>query len=487
MQRSSHSGRVHAGSGRRLLADCLALAFALSVAGCGNLPATPTPTRNPAETPRLDPESLAVVSAHFQPAGSSGPHLRGKGRAAAGDAAAGAAAGAFESISMGAGGDPLLTVLMLPIMVPVGLIAGAASGAASGSNAAAIDESARAWERATRAARLQERLRDHMVAEVRRQSAARQVEVDDALGPAAPDAQPDYRASRADKVLEVALMEIKFTPGAKKGDDTPYGLTLSVRARAVEPRTGAVLDELRHDVHSAPQTAAAWLKDDAALFTEAVDKAMQASAEAVVLEFFRLYYPPEDQAPAKAGLFAAPYYVLQPEYPPPPRWRRNVQLTGDLQPTFRWETFPRAIDLQAAGAAPIGAVSYDLAVYTVTANKTPFSVILRCGISRGLDCPQKPPFTPGPRIYLRTGLATPEHRLEMPLQACGQYGWTVRAHFTLDGHPRITEWSGSYVMQKPWLARRTWIIGDSEQIQPWNINWFLFRAPPAPGETACPD
>ncbi|TCJ14678.1 hypothetical protein EZJ19_09535 [Parasulfuritortus cantonensis] len=73
------------------------------------------------------------------------------------------------------------------------------------------------------------------------------------------------------------------------------------------------------------------------------------------------------------------------------------------------------------------------------------------------------------------------------MQACGQYGWTVRAHFTLDGHPRITEWSGSYVMQKPWLARRTWIIGDSEQIQPWNINWFLFRAPPAPGETACPD
>ncbi len=38
----------------------------------------------------------------------------------------------------------------------------------------------------------------------------------------------------------------------------------------------------------------------------------------------------------------------------------------------------------------------------------------------------------------------PEHTLETPLQPNARYFWTVRAHFTLDGMRRASEWSEEF-------------------------------------------
>jgi len=38
----------------------------------------------------------------------------------------------------------------------------------------------------------------------------------------------------------------------------------------------------------------------------------------------------------------------------------------------------------------------------------------------------------------------PSYATEMTLSPCKLYSWTVRAHFTLDGRPWVTEWAGLY-------------------------------------------
>jgi hypothetical protein len=44
-------------------------------------------------------------------------------------------------------------------------------------------------------------------------------------------------------------------------------------------------------------------------------------------------------------------------------------------------------------------------------------------------------------VYTKRGLVTREHTLETPLQPNARYFWSIRAHFTLDGKRRATEWS----------------------------------------------
>lgn len=462
---------------------CLILAVSLSITGCGSIPVIPE--QNPDETARVDPTVLAVVTAQFVPSGTGGPLILSKGTSAAKGATAGGAVGGLEAIS--STGDPLLSVLMLAVMVPLGIIAGAAGGAVSGSSQEATENSARAWEKATKEAHLQQRLRDQLVAELQRESVAQQILVRDDLGPKMPEIKHRYEQIGADAILEVAVMAMKFSPVTRINNEIAYSLAITVRARLIDTQQQTVRDEMRHVFTSTPHTAANWLANNALLFTNQFDEGMKDSAEAIVLEFFRIYYPLASEEPGRGNLSVAPYYVLQPEYPPVKRWQRRVQLSGDLQPTFRWESFPRTIDLQGAGkeGALFSDVSYDIALYSVVRNKTPFSVMLRCSLSSGFDCPQKPPYSLGPRIYLRTGLLMAQHRLEVPLQPCGEYGWTVRTHFRLNGHPRVTEWSGTYPIHPPWLARRALLTPGEEQMQEWNVNWFLFRAPPSDGIGSC--
>lgn len=116
---------------------------------------------------------------------------------------------------------------------------------------------------------------------------------------------------------------------------------------------------------------------------------------------------------------------LRPEYPP------IGQLFGktgydfvevdSLQPTLRWEAFPRARDRAADKDTLDGlaTVAYDLQIW-------------RAGYTFQY---------PAERVYAKRGLTEPYHRVEQPLAPATRYSWTVRARFQVNGKPRVTEWS----------------------------------------------
>jgi len=116
---------------------------------------------------------------------------------------------------------------------------------------------------------------------------------------------------------------------------------------------------------------------------------------------------------------------LRPEYPP------IGQLFGtgydfvevdSLQPTLRWEAFPRKQDLAADTEGVLGqltAVTYDLEIW-------------RAG--RTFQYPAE-------RVYAKRGLTETFHRIEQPLAPAVRYSWTVRARFLVNGEPRVTEWA----------------------------------------------
>lgn len=126
----------------------------------------------------------------------------------------------------------------------------------------------------------------------------------------------------------------------------------------------------------------------------------------------------------------APTLGLRPEYP------ENRNRTGSLshspeilfvevdslQPTFRWETFPRPHDFKAdkqGMLSRIKNVTYDLKIWRSENNS--LSQV----------------------IYNRLGLPTPSHKIEIPLEPCAKYFWTIRARFELDSQVRVTEWGNS--------------------------------------------
>jgi hypothetical protein len=117
---------------------------------------------------------------------------------------------------------------------------------------------------------------------------------------------------------------------------------------------------------------------------------------------------------------------LRPEYPPTGQLFRDAGYdfveVDSLQPTFRWEAFPRKQDLAADKEGVLGgwtAVTYDLQIW-------------RAGYTFQY---------PAERVYARRGLTATSHRIEAPLAPSTRYSWTVRARFLVNGEPRVTEWA----------------------------------------------
>lgn len=90
-----------------------------------------------------------------------------------------------------------------------------------------------------------------------------------------------------------------------------------------------------------------------------------------------------------------------------------------LQPTLRWETFPRPEDLKVDKEGKLSTArnpTYELRIWRAEQN------------------------FPAELVYARSGLAEPVHTIETPLVPDTLYLWTIRALFDLDNQPRVTEW-----------------------------------------------
>jgi hypothetical protein len=407
---------------------------------------------NPAVGPRAHLGRVDVRSASVEPQTNLAEVLRTKGQAAAAGAATGALMGVGELAhglaSCGGAYCGAAFMVLLPVFVATGAIANAA-----GAESRAIVEDG---ERAMRRGLERMQLQSAVAQRLEKALAVRG-------GPLGSPARID---------IEVRRLEVRES--AAPGANAPrYGLVLTTHARLV---TGEkIIDELTYVYSSRSAPALDWLADEARLFVDEVHTASVRTAETLADELLFLYYPPR---PADEDKSLVPYYALKPQYPEPVRsidirgawFERYRQSWGGLQfvpvdslePVFRWERFPRALDVAAVGGASdrFTDVSYEFALYEAQ----------RIGVI----------YEHGRPLYRRAGLSEPRYRLE-PLQPCGRYVWTVRAWFRLDGQPRVTEWSGAYNAfpnQQPWEQRRGL---QTTSMMRWGLQperfYLPFRAP----------
>jgi hypothetical protein len=107
-----------------------------------------------------------------------------------------------------------------------------------------------------------------------------------------------------------------------------------------------------------------------------------------------------------------------------------------LQPTLRWESFPRSSDLSGSAAdfyRRIADVRYELVLAEIGSPD---------------------------RVYRRQWLKEASHKVETPLKSRTKYLWTVRACFRIGEEPRCTEWGA---------------ISEWEQSCVWHPNFASYR------------
>jgi hypothetical protein len=168
-------------------------------------------------------------------------------------------------------------------------------------------------------------------------------------------------------------------------------------------------------VHTGPlHTIKAWSENDGARLVAAL-KAGYESLGAHIYDSVFLLYPFRDREWQAGSIFVAAYGLAPIE---PAVFGLLGVRVDSLQPTLRWQAFPRAQDLAAApqDMARVRNVRYDL-VIARNENLAPAEI-----------------------VYRREALPRPDHAPETPLAPRTDYFWTVRARFELDGRERVTSW-----------------------------------------------
>lgn len=116
-----------------------------------------------------------------------------------------------------------------------------------------------------------------------------------------------------------------------------------------------------------------------------------------------------------------PVFGLKPEYPENRIDTDEIVFVkvDSLQPTLRWESFPRpqdSIEDEEGMLYLMRNVTYDLKIWSAEGG-----------------CPHA-------IIYSKQGLREPYYKLEESLEPCSKYFWTIRARFEIDSKVRVTEW-----------------------------------------------
>jgi len=229
----------------------------------------------------------------------------------------------------------------------------------------------------------------------------------------------------ADTLLEATLVQIGTAGG---GINAPVELQMAVRVRLLRAADREERYAARIRYLGERYTIAEWSANDAARLLGGLTAGYAALAAQIADGAFLLYPFPDQQF--GSGGFLSSAFGLAPVDPQTRGTLTGDPLFGDrfewtqvssLQPTLRWEPFPRPADITAAPSemARVSNVTYDL-------------VIAR-----------EHNYAAGDVVYRRRGLAAPTHRLETPLVPNARYFWTVRARFALDGAARVTGWSST--------------------------------------------
>lgn len=140
----------------------------------------------------------------------------------------------------------------------------------------------------------------------------------------------------------------------------------------------------------------------------------------------------------------------------------NWPIVDSLQPTLRWEPFPgehqtyegsRPTPFVTVDPGSVRDVKYDLRIWTIR-GRIPVEI-----------------------AYESDGLTEPFHKLERALKPDTEYYWSVRARFSLDGKPRVSEWSLSQIPCTPdyGLECARGVERRTGRIPP--LNYYRFKTP----------
>lgn len=209
-----------------------------------------------------------------------------------------------------------------------------------------------------------------------------------------------------DTVLEIAITDVSLKGG---GINPPLALTMAAHARII--RTLSNVEIFADDYYYRGEylKLSEWSANRAERLTHGLEEGYKNLATNIYEYIFMLYpYPDREFRSHAFGLAAIA-----------PGSKFGYATVDSLQPTLRWESFPRPFDIKVAtkDMARVKDVRYDL---SVARNLAP---------------------EPNEIVYRRNGLKRNEHKVEVALDPATHYTWSVRAHFELDGRERVTEWS----------------------------------------------
>lgn len=404
-------------------------------AGCVTAPPVPETRYQPALG------RVAVAAAVLEPEIKFRGFVRGKGKGAA----VGAGTTFIQCFSTGAAGTcsgpycGALATLWLGVCGVASAVGGVV-GATAAPSAREVRSAETEISSVLNAKTIQESLRDQVAAAASVRGA--RLPAVPANGTPEPGQPRDYRPlgnEGVDTVLEVALVRVG-TEGA--GFNAPVELRMEARVRLVRARDNTEFFTANYLYMGERLKLAEWSANRAERLLRALQTGYETLGAHIHDNIFLLYSFP-DREPHAAGTLATSF-GLAPLYP-----RTRGMLTGDqligkhfewaavdgLQPTLRWQGFPRETDLRKAPEemARIKNVRYDLRIA------------------------REHNLAPAGIVYRREGLKESAHRIETPLSPDTRYFWTVRARFELDGRERVTEWGVmNFMARELWTAPSSW-------------------------------
>ena len=271
-----------------------------------------------------------------------------------------------------------------------GMVVGAVAGAAATPSGTTVRESEVTMEGALQTNAMQEALREQVI------------------GAFSTRGRRPVELASADTLAVVSLSKVRL--------NAEQQLYMHATVRLLRRSDWVELSTTQY-VHTGPRyTLEAWSENDGERLLAAL-KAGYESLGAHIHDSVFLLYPFPDREWQPGSIFVAAY-GLAPLEPALIGRFLTISRVESLQPTLRWQAFPRAQDLAAAprDMARVENVSYDIV------------------IARNQD------LAPTEIVYRREALSRPEHTLEAPLAAGTEYFWTVRARFELEGRERVTSW-----------------------------------------------
>lgn len=270
------------------------------------------------------------------------------------------------------------------------------------------------------------------------------------IGPVSPEDKPDY--SKSNISITTNILEVRVLEATLRNDgrffDSPYGsLVVTSKVRLIRSFDRTVLYESEYRHVSAPMYHVLLASDDAVKFNLALQLAYQDLAQQIVDQIFLVYEPAHERNNNRNNCLLSP---LKPISPKPPKgsmcgWScdrgafissSKIPKIDSLHSQMTWESFPTVDELKDDKdheLAMLNNVSYEVKIYSAVPAFPEASM-------------RKDDLVPGELIESGT-TQEPKFQPKIPLEDCGNYFWTFRARFNLNGQPKVTEWAGTYNRQ----------------------------------------